>query len=77
MQASTSLLREACNSLTPTIEILTLKTYTIMKPRYINIQSGEVVSSDYVQNIKEDAILSKRDNLSYCLMAGGYGELRY
>ena len=48
-----------------------------MKPKYINMNSGEVVSSDYVQNIKEDAILSKRDNLSYCLMGGSYGELRY
>lgn len=48
-----------------------------MKPKYLNTTTGEVVTSDYVSAIKEGAITTKRDNLSICLMAGGYGELRY
>lgn len=45
--------------------------------KYLDIKTGRVVTADEVKASKPECFTTKRDNLSYCLMAGGYGELRY
>lgn len=45
--------------------------------KYFDTKSCRVVTAEEVKASNPEAITTKRDNLSYCLMAGGYGELRY